>query len=160
MVHAGLLPQWTIDQASLLAREVEKALTQPDWRDFLANMWGNQPVQWDDHLEGWPRLRAIVNGMTRLRFCTDQGEMDFMSKGELVDTPAGYMPWFDVPWRKSADTTLVTGHWSALGLKVSHNLLALDSGCLWGGELTAVRLEDRKIFQVGCAREEARGIVP
>ena len=159
MVHAGLLPQWTVDQASLLAREVEKALTQPDWREFLANMWGNKPVQWDDHLEGWPRLRAIVNGMTRLRFCTAQGEMDFMSKGELVDTPAGYMPWFDVPWRKSADTTLVTGHWSALGLKVSHNLLALDSGCLWGGKLTAIRLEDRKIFQVDCAEEEARSIV-
>ena len=154
MVHAGLLPQWTVSQACALAEEVKKALTQPDWRDFLVNLWGNQPEKWKEDLQGWPRLRMIINGMTRLRFCTNDGKMDFLAKGEVQDAPPGFMPWFDIPERKSADTTLITGHWSALGLKITPNLLALDSGCLWGGKLTAIRLEDRQIFQVDAVRDE------
>lgn len=156
LVHAGLLPQWTTAEARTLAAEVETALTQPGWREFMANMWGSEPTAWQDDLEGWPRLRVIVNAMTRMRFCTPSGVMDFRVKGEVWKAPEGYLPWFDVPGRRSADSVLVTGHWSALGLKVTPNLLAIDSGCLWGGALTAIRLEDRAIFQVDCSKEEIR----
>lgn len=155
MVHAGLLPQWSIKKARKLAREVEAALQGEQYREFIANMWGSQPDRWTDDLAGWPRLRAIVNAMTRMRFCSAEGVMDFKVKGELARAPAGYMPWFEVPGRKSAKSVLVTGHWSALGFRLSDNMLALDSGCLWGGHLTAVRLEDRQVFQVDCAAGES-----
>lgn len=157
LVHAGLLPQWTAARASKLAGEVEQALIAPNYRKFMANLWGSEPAVWADDLEGWPRLRVIVNAMTRMRFCSPAGVMEFRTKGELDNAPAGYLPWFQVPGRKSADTVLVTGHWSALGLRVEPNLLALDSGCLWGRQLTAVRLEDRAVFQVDCSPGEARG---
>ena len=156
LVHAGLLPQWTADRARSLAAEVEMALTGADWRELLANMWGSEPASWDDGLEGWPRLRVIINAMTRMRFCSPDGVMDFKVKGELAKAPAGFVPWFDVPGRRSAQTVLVTGHWSALGLRVQPNLLALDSGCLWGGPLSAIRLEDRALFQVDSSPDEIR----
>ncbi|MDR3298480.1 MAG: symmetrical bis(5'-nucleosyl)-tetraphosphatase [Candidatus Accumulibacter sp.] len=156
LVHAGLLPQWTTARALTLAGEVELALTAPGWRKFMANMWGSEPAGWSDGLAGWPRLRAIVNAMTRMRFCTPDGIMDFHATGGPDSAPPGYVPWFDAPGRRSADTTLVVGHWSALGLKIQPNLLALDSGCLWGRQLTAVRLEDRALFQTPCATEEIR----
>lgn len=156
MVHAGLLPQWTVDQARALASEVEAVLRGPQWRDLLAHMWGSEPVSWQDSLEGWPRLRVIVNAMTRMRFCSPQGVMDFKVKGEIEKAPKGFMPWFEVPDRRSAEAVLITGHWSALGLKLMPNLLAIDSGCLWGGALTAIRLEDRVVFQVPCAPDEIR----
>ena len=156
MVHAGVLPQWTAAQTLALAGEVEAALAAPGWREFLAHLWGSEPAAWRDDLAGWPRLRVIVNAMTRMRFCTPDGVMDFHAKGEVGNAPPGCVPWFEVPGRRSADTTLVTGHWSALGLKMLPNLLALDSGCLWGGPLTAVRLEDRAVFQVPCSQEEIR----
>ncbi len=155
LVHAGLLPQWSIKKARKLAREVEAALQGEQYREFVANMWGSQPDRWSDDLAGWPRLRAIVNAMTRMRFCSADGVMEFKVKGELANAPAGYMPWFDVPGRKSEKSVLVTGHWSALGFRLSDNMLALDSGCLWGGHLTAVRLEDRRVFQVDCAAGES-----
>jgi bis(5'-nucleosyl)-tetraphosphatase (symmetrical) len=101
-------------------------------------------------------MRVIVNAMTRMRFCTAAGVMDFHAKGELADAPPGYLPWFAVPGRKSAGQVLITGHWSALGLRVEPDLLALDSGCLWGGHLTAARLPDREVFQVDCAGEDVR----
>ena len=155
MVHAGLLPQWTTQQARALAREAETTLQGRKYREFIVNMWGSKPDCWSDDLSGWPRLRVIVNAMTRMRFCTERGVMDFHAKGETFKAPKGYMPWFEVPGRKSAEAVLVTGHWSALGLKVTDNLLALDSGCLWGGHLTALRLEDRRIFQVDCSAGES-----
>lgn len=155
LVHAGLLPQWTTAQARELAREVETALQGPQYREFIANMWGSQPDAWSDDLTGWPRLRAVVNAMTRMRFCTAAGVMDFRVKGKIANAPAGFIPWFDVPGRRSADAVLVTGHWSALGLMLTDKLLALDSGCLWGGHLTALRLEDRQVFQVDCAAGES-----
>jgi bis(5'-nucleosyl)-tetraphosphatase (symmetrical) len=154
LVHAGLLPQWTVAEALALAGEVEAALCAVDWREFMANLWGSEPAGWSENLVGWPRLRVVVNAMTRLRFCTPGGIMDFRAKGGIGDAPPGYVPWFEAPGRQSAETTLVTGHWSALGLKILPNLLALDSGCLWGGMLTAVRLEDRAVFQAPCATEE------
>jgi len=156
LVHAGLLPQWTAAQAESLSREVEQALQGDTYREFLLNMWGSEPAGWSDELAGWERMRVIVNAMTRMRFCTPEGVMEFRSKGELSNAPAGHLPWFEAPHRQSADSVLVTGHWSALGLKITPNLLALDSGCLWGGHLTAVRLEDRQVFQVPCAAGEAQ----
>ena len=156
LVHAGLLPQWTVAEARALAAEVEAKLAAPDWRELLANMWGSEPAAWREDLTGWPRLRVIVNAMTRMRFCTRDGGMDFRVKGEVEKAPKGCLPWFDLPDRRSADRVLITGHWSALGLKISPNLLAIDSGCLWGGALTAIRLEDRAVFQVDCSPAEIR----
>src|SRR5206468_6485890 len=109
------------------------------------------PDRWNDKLRGIERLRVIVNAMTRLRFCTPEGVMEFRTKGETAEAPAGYLPWFEVPGRKSVDHTLVCGHWSALGLRIAPKLLALDSGCVCGGKLSAVRLGDRLLYQVPCA---------
>ncbi|MCB5191249.1 symmetrical bis(5'-nucleosyl)-tetraphosphatase [Methylobacillus arboreus] len=150
MVHAGLLPQWDGGQALELGQEVEKALRGDQYQDFLAHMYGNYPLRWNASLQGMDRLRMITNAMTRLRVCTPEGDMDFQFKGALADMPAGTLPWFDVPSRRSADATVIFGHWSALGLQQRDNLYALDTGCLWGGKLTALRLEDRKTFQVPC----------
>ena len=151
LVHAGLLPQWSVRKAEALAAEVEVELRGPGCRDFLASLYGSRPERWDDDLRGMDRLRVIVNAMTRMRFCTPEGAMEFHSKGEATQAPAGYLPWFDVPNRKSADHVLVCGHWSALGLRMAPGLLLLDSGCVWGGKLSAVRLEDRRLYQVPCA---------
>lgn len=150
LVHAGLLPQWDAARAASLGREVEQALRGPAWRTLLEHMYGNEPDRWDEGLAGYDRLRVIINAMTRLRICDAQGRMEFAHKGRLEDIPAGYMPWFEVPGRASAGSTVVCGHWSALGLLVLPNLLALDTGCLWGRQLSAVRLEDRRVFQVPC----------
>jgi bis(5'-nucleosyl)-tetraphosphatase (symmetrical) len=155
LVHAGLLPQWTADQARALAAEVEAALQGEAYREALANMWGSEPAAWSEDLVGYPRMRVIVNAMTRMRFCSAGGEMEFKAKGEVSNAPPGYLPWFAVPGRASAKAVLVTGHWSALGLKILPNLLALDSGCLWGRHLSALRLEDRRLFQVACRPGDA-----
>jgi bis(5'-nucleosyl)-tetraphosphatase (symmetrical) len=155
MVHAGLLPQWSIPQALELGGEVEQALRAPEYRDFLSRMWGSEPAQWSEHLRGWDRLRIVVNAMTRMRFCTRDGVMEFRAKGPLESAPEGYLPWFAVPGRASRTHTVVCGHWSALGFRREEKLLALDSGCLWGGCLTAVRLEDRKVFQLKCPQSRA-----
>lgn len=159
MVHAGLLPQWSAGQAQLLATEVEQMLRGPEFETFLAAMYGNQPDIWNDELQGIGRLRLITNAMTRLRVCTTQGRMDFQFKGEKNDIPAGLMPWFQVPQRRSLDTTIICGHWSALGLYQGDNIIALDTGCLWGGRLTAMRLEDRRLFQVPSDARDVRRAV-
>jgi bis(5'-nucleosyl)-tetraphosphatase (symmetrical) len=153
MVHAGLLPQWSIDKALKLACEVEAALAAPGYRDFIANMYGGKPDRWSDALTGWDRLRVIVNAMTRMRFSTPQGKMDFRAKGAVA--PPGYHAWFEL--RPKEDVTLLCGHWSALGLKLAARLAALDSGCVWGGRLSALRLEDRKLYQVPCRGYQAAG---
>jgi bis(5'-nucleosyl)-tetraphosphatase (symmetrical) len=156
LVHAGLLPQWSMAQAQALSDEAHAALVSPDYRDFLAHMWGSEPVAWRDDLAGWDRLRVVVNSMTRMRFCRPDGSMELRApgaKGPPERGPAGCVPWFNAPGRASADHTIVCGHWSALGYVQTENLLALDSGCLWGGSLTAVRLEDRKAFQLSCRRQ-------
>lgn len=154
LVHAGLLPSWTIDQAEALAREVESALHQDNYHSLFAQIYGNDPNHWQDTLTGTARLRVIVNAMTRMRVCTIDGKMNFTFKGNLQSIPPGYLPWFNVPQRASRDQTVICGHWSALGLHVTDHLIALDSGCVWGGRLSAIRLEDRTIFQLPCARSE------
>ncbi len=156
LVHAGVLPGWTAKQTVALAHEVEEALRSDDYVDFLAHMYGNSPHAWDESLEGYKRLRVIVNALTRIRICTPQGEMEFKFKGEVPDIPEGYMPWFEAPRRKTRDATVIFGHWSALGLVHRRNLIALDTGCLWGGPMTAIRLDDRELFQVACTNPVAK----
>lgn len=150
LVHAGLLPSWTVAQAQQLAHEAEAALTGKQYHDFLVHMYGNYPDHWEDDLSGYKRLRVITNAFTRMRVCTQSGAMEFKFKGKVHNVPEGYMPWFDVPGRASANATVVCGHWSALGLKVDPQVIALDTGCLWGGALSAIRLEDRELFQIPC----------
>ena len=151
LVHAGVFPQWSAQQAIALAAEVEAVLRGPDWVAFLGQMYGNQPDRWDDSLEGIARLRCIVNAFTRMRFCTPEGVMEFGQK-ESGDAPAGsgLLPWFDLPGRRTAGVTVVFGHWSSLGLLVRDNVVGLDSGCVWGGQLSAVCLDDRSLLQVDC----------
>jgi bis(5'-nucleosyl)-tetraphosphatase (symmetrical) len=156
LVHAGLLPQWSVAQAQSLAREVEAALRGDDYATFLSRMYGNTPHNWDESLSGYKRLRVIVNAFTRMRICTQEGEMEFRFKGEVENIPAGYMPWFDIPKRASRDATVIVGHWSALGLLLKKNVIALDTGCLWGGPMSAIRLEDRQLFQVSCNNPVAK----
>jgi bis(5'-nucleosyl)-tetraphosphatase (symmetrical) len=151
MVHAGLLPQWSVPQALSLGREVESALRSDDHVELLHKMYGNEPARWADGLTGYDRLRVIVNAMTRLRLCDVNGRMEFGHKTGLRDAPAGYMPWFDVPGRASAETPVICGHWAALGIVLRDDVLAIDSGCVWGRTLSALRLEDRRLVQCDCA---------
>ena len=157
MVHAGLLPQWSIPAALQLAREVEAALRGTAWKEFLAELYGDTPDRWSDNLRGADRLRVIVNAMARMRFCSADGAIELRTKGETANAPPGYFPWFDAPGTVSREHTLICGHWSTLGLKLRADLLALDSGCVWGGSLSAVRLEDRKLFQVSCRQRQVPG---
>lgn len=157
MVHAGLLPQWSIAQAQALACEAEAALQYPDHSEFLRRMYGNEPARWRDDLAGYDRLRIIINAMTRLRLCTAAGHMEFTHKTGLTNAPAGYLPWFDIPERASRETPVIFGHWAALGLMLRADVLGLDTGCVWGRRLTAVRLEDRRVFQCGCESVIAQG---
>ncbi len=150
MVHAGLPPQWSVAQALALAREVEIALQGPDYREFLANMYGNEPVRWRDDLTGYDRLRVIVNAMSRMRLVTPEGSMEFRHKTGLAGLPAGYLPWYDAPGRASRAERVIFGHWEALGLLVREDVVCLDSGCVWGRALSALRLEDRRLYQLDC----------
>jgi len=151
LVHAGVAPQWDAAQTMALAGEVEDVLRGDGWIDFLANMYGNLPDRWDDNLTGMDRLRCIVNALTRMRLCLPDGTMDFAHKeSESGPVGSGLLPWFDLPGRRTMDVTVVFGHWSALGLVLRPNLVGLDSGCVWGGKLTAVCLDDRGLLQVDC----------
>lgn len=148
LVHAGLLPQWTPQQALALSAEVEATLAGPDASRFLACLYGDEPRNWRDDLEGFDRLRVIVNACTRLRFCKADGTMEFREKRGREHAPPGYRAWFEHRHRASATKHVVCGHWSTLDLYLGDDVTMLDSGCLWGGYLTAVRLPDRKIYQV------------
>jgi len=148
LVHAGLLPMWTADTALALSREVEAMLEGERADAFLRALYGDEPRAWRDDLDGFDRLRVVVNACTRLRFCNADGAMDFKEKRGPLRAPAGFRPWFEHEHRASADRTIVCGHWSTLELRLAPNLLMLDSGCLWGGTLTAIRLEDRRVYQV------------
>ena len=154
MVHAGVLPQWDAALTLALATEVEAMLQGPELAQFLPQMYGNTPDRWDDGLQGVARWRCVVNALTRLRFCAADGTMEFATKEGAGGAPEGYMPWFEVPGRRTAQQPVAFGHWSTLGLINRDDLLALDTGCVWGGQLTAVRLtaEGRDVVQVPCER--------
>lgn len=156
LVHAGLLPQWSVPRARELAGEVEAKLRGPDHRELLQHMYGDEPAAWDDALGGIERLRVVINAMTRLRVCDARGAMVLAFKGEPGEAADAWTPWFDMPGRASRDHTIVCGHWSALGLRLRPDLLCLDTGCVWGRALTAVRLEDRAVFEVPCPPRPGR----
>jgi bis(5'-nucleosyl)-tetraphosphatase (symmetrical) len=149
IVHAGVLPSWSVQQTLAYAQEVESILQGKNYVDFLEGMYGNEPSQWSPQLTGMDRLRCIVNVLTRLRFCTADDRMEFESKESLAKTPDGYAAWFDLR-RQTENSTVIFGHWAMLGLLVRSNVIGLDTGCVWGGKLTAMRLSDRRLFQVSC----------
>jgi bis(5'-nucleosyl)-tetraphosphatase (symmetrical) len=152
IVHAGLLPAWTLADARSLARNIESELRGSGYREFLQTLFGNEPRIWHDDLRGLPRHRATVNAFARLRFCTPFSEIEFIEKRDASFAPQGFAPWFAQPARRSAASHLIAGHWSSEGLRLLPNSSLLDSGCLWGGALTAMRLEDRAVFQVPSAQ--------
>ncbi len=145
-IHAGVLPQWDINQTMELASEVQKALRKKNYRTFLENMYGNTPSKWSNTLKGPDRLRVIINSFTRLRFCSTKGEMDFISKEGLTTAPKNYYPWFEIPKRKTEKYRAIFGHWSTLGLINRSNVVGLDTGCVWGGDLTAMSIEKTPQF--------------
>jgi bis(5'-nucleosyl)-tetraphosphatase (symmetrical) len=140
MVHAGVLPQWDVQRTMALADELHAVLQGPDWVEFLYTMYGNEPALWSESLKGAARLRVVVNALTRLRFCTAQGVMEFEAKSSAAVPPEGFMPWFDVPGRRTQGVPIAFGHWSTLGTVDRVDLQALDTGCVWGGCLTAARI--------------------
>jgi len=148
MVHAGLLPSWTPERAVALSREVETALASPTHDDFLRHLYGDEPARWDESLAGFDRLRVIVNACTRMRFCSADDVMEFTEKRGPEHALPGFAPWFAHAERKSSGVSVLCGHWSTLDLMFAPNVTMLDSGCLWGGTLTAVRLDDGRVFQV------------
>ena len=139
MVHAGVLPQWSLSETLALARELENILRGDGATEFLVNMYGNEPAQWQSDLEGMERWRCALNAFTRLRFCSPSGHMEFKTKEGSAKAPTGYMPWFEVPGRQTADITIAFGHWSTLGAVDRNDVWALDTGCVWGGCLTALQ---------------------
>ena len=159
MVHAGVVPQWDAAQTVVLAGEVEAMLRSPEVGEFLTLMYGNEPARWDDSLQGVDRWRCVVNSLTRLRFCAADGTMEFATKEGAGGAPEGYMPWFEVPGRRTQGTPVAFGHWSTLGLVNRDDLLALDTGCLWGGHLTAVRVDGatREVIQIPCPQAQKPG---
>jgi len=149
-VHAGLLPPWSVARALELAHEVERMLSGPDYRRFLATMYGNQPARWDDGLTGADRLRCILNALTRARYVSEDGTMDFRIKVAPAQAPPGWIPWFEHPQRASRGTPVVFGHWSTLGLMLREDAICLDTGCLWGEALTALSWPERTLYRVAC----------
>ena len=161
MVHAGVLPGWDAAQTLALAGEVEAVLRGPDWVAFLQGMYGDQPDRWSEDLVGAERLRVIVNALTRLRFCSAQGQMEFVTKNAAAAAPPGFMPWFEVPGRRTAGTPVAFGHWSTLKQVPRDDVLPLDTGCVWGGCLTAARLLDEhgavECISVKCPQAQTPG---
>jgi bis(5'-nucleosyl)-tetraphosphatase (symmetrical) len=151
-VHAGVVPQWDTNQTLALANEVQALLRGPDLADFLAQMYGNDPMRWDDALQGTARYRFIINTLTRIRFCSPDGELDLKTKEGAGAALPGFGPWFDAPQRRTAHQPMAFGHWSMLGLINRPDLLALDTGCVWGGSLSAMRVDGgrRELLQVPC----------
>lgn len=148
-VHAGVLPQWSINQTMELADEVQKALRKKNYVGFLEDMYGNTPTKWSNNLKGADRLRVIINSFTRLRFCSAKGEMDFLIKEGIGSAPKHLFPWFDVPSRKTEKYKVFFGHWSTMGLIQRNHVVGLDTGCVWGGNLTAMSIgPEAKMIQV------------
>ena len=161
MVHAGVQPQWSVEKTLALASEVQDVLSGPSLPQFLQVMYGNEPNYWSESLLGNDRLRAIINTLTRIRFCTPEGVMDFESTESTQNAPEGLIPWFKCPNRQTANTLIAFGHWSTLGLINDREFMALDTGCVWGGSLTAVRVENdlsqRELIQLPCVAAQKPG---
>jgi bis(5'-nucleosyl)-tetraphosphatase (symmetrical) len=166
MVHAGVLPAWTATKTIALAAEVEAVLRSDDVGAFFQAMYGNAPEQWSEELTGIERLRVIVNALTRMRFCTPEGAMEFATSGAADQAPAGYLPWYEAPGRQTAGVTVAFGHWSTLGWLGRPDVLALDTGCVWGGCLSALRVEPgiaagtpwrTALLQVHCEQSQKPG---
>lgn len=157
LVHAGLLPEWDFVTAQRLAHEAEQAITRSQHSELFTHMYGDTPDQWRDDLAGWARLRVIINAFTRLRYCDRDGHMDLRPKGRPGQQPTHLLPWFQVPDRKSRAMRIVFGHWSTLGVWNADGVLGIDSGCLWGGRLTAVRLDTDgpEFIDVACTQQIA-----
>lgn len=153
LVHAGLAPQWDLAKAKQCANEVETVLRSENYTEFLAHMYGNQPDCWHDNLKGWERLRVITNYFTRLRFCKTDGTLDLIHKESSISPQPDYFPWFKIPNRQNQNLNIIFGHWAALkGQADTAHVFALDTGCVWGNCLTAMRLEDKKYFSVPCQK--------
>ena len=157
LIHAGLLPQWDLEMAAGLASEVESALRRSDYDEFFAHMYGNRPRVWREDLGGWDRLRLIVNAFTRLRYCDHSGHMDLSPTGAPGSQPKHLVPWFQLPDRRTKDLTIIFGHWSSLGIWQKDGVIGLDTGCVWGRMLTAVRLDEgrRDFFQARCPQYQS-----
>lgn len=151
LLHAGLPPQWDFKKTKKMAALVEQTLRSPDYPVFLKQMYGNKPNIWSSDLKGMARLRFIVNCFTRMRYCDASGKLDFANSGPIGSQPKGLVPWFEVPNRKSADMRIICGHWSTLGYYEGSNCYAIDTGCLWGGQLTAIKLgKSVERFSIEC----------
>lgn len=159
LVHAGLPPQWRLDDAAARAREVEAVLQSDRYHELLSHMYGDQPDCWSETLNGFERWRFIINAFTRLRFCTASGQLDLKTKGGPGSQPGGLYPWFNAPERRSREARIVFGHWSTLGLAREENAYSLDTGCVWGGRLTAMRLDtpEPEYFSVECEVRQPPG---
>jgi bis(5'-nucleosyl)-tetraphosphatase (symmetrical) len=165
MVHAGVLPAWTAHKTIAYAAEVEAVLQSPALGDFLSVMYGDAPAQWSDTLVGLDRIRVIVNALTRLRFCDVHGTLEFETKDSAASAPAGYMPWFEVPGRQTANAAVAFGHWSTLGWLGRDDVFAMDTGCVWGGCLSALRVSaaangqslNTELLQVPCPQSQKPG---
>lgn len=156
LVHAGLLPQWSFEQARALADEIHELIARSDRNALFTHMYGDTPDHWDERLSGWARARLIINAFTRLRYCDREGRLDLRPKMAPGTQPEHLMPWFTVPERRFANTRVVFGHWSTLGLWQGDGVIGLDSGCVWGGLLSAVRLDGEPEFAaVSCAAQQA-----
>ncbi len=151
MVHAGILPEWDISKTLSLAAEVQNLLRSPNWKKNLKRIYGNEPTDWKDSYTGIQRMRVIINALTRIRFCEINGHMNFSNKNNILDYQSkNLIPWFKILNSSiiSNKTTILFGHWSALGLLMQRNVICLDTGCVWGRYLTAMRLHDRKLIQI------------
>ena len=159
MVHAGVAPQWDLQTTLALAAEMEAMLRGAELAEFLGTMYGDEPTRWEPQLQGARRLRLIVNVLTRIRFVGTDGTLDLKTKEGTADAPPGLVPWFDAPDRRSAGTPIAFGHWSTLGLLNRPDLLGLDTGCVWGGRLTAARIGTgvREVIQVPCVAAQQSG---
>jgi bis(5'-nucleosyl)-tetraphosphatase (symmetrical) len=149
LVHAGVHPSWDINKTLILAKEVELILQSSNKLELYNNIYGDQPDNWNDSLFSWDRIRCIINYLTRVRFCTKEGKLDLQTKGNKSDLPSDYVPWYAVEKRQTKDTTLAFGHWSALLGNANYpNVISLDTGCRWGGKLTAYKVESAQLFDV------------
>ena len=151
MVHAGIPPIWSLQQAQSHAREVEAVLQSRYCGEFFSTMYGNHPTRWKNKLIGMDRLRIITNYFTRMRFCSEKGMLELDTKENMNAAPLGFSPWFSFPDRKTINDKIIFGHWAALeGKTNTPNIYAMDTGCVWGGSLSALRLEDEQLFSCDC----------